>query len=121
MAKFEKTICLSDTMADLINRYCEIEPDCAEDCLGEDDTITKTVVFGNGYQMDIKCCGVQFRPGESNTAWTEAILWFNGAMVSYTEPSDGFMGDWELEDAEDEHTFIVHVTSESEKKEADAA
>ena len=35
------------------------EPADEFDCLGEDETIINTVTFSNGFQMDIKCCGVQ--------------------------------------------------------------
>ena len=62
--------------------------------MGEDDTYTETVTFSNGYQMDIKCCGTQ-----DDVAWTEAVL-FNehGVQISFTEPSDEYDGEWELED-----------------------
>jgi len=62
--------------------------------MGEDDTYVETVTFSNGYQMDIKCCGTQ-----DDVAWTEAVL-FNehGVQISYTEPSDEYDGEWELED-----------------------
>lgn len=64
--------------------------------MGEDDTYTETVTFSNGYQMDIKCCGTQ-----DDVGWTEAVL-FNehGAQIAYTDPSDEYDGEWELEDDE---------------------
>jgi len=74
--------------------YCE--PKTEEDCFGEDDAIVYTVEFEDGYEMDIKVCGVQFREGESNLPWTEAVLFRNGQEVCCSEPDDVFFGEWIL-------------------------
>ena len=81
-----------------------------EECFGEDETITETARFDNGFEMYIKCCGVQYEEDGCNLAWTEAVLFHNGGQVAFTEPSDEFEGDWELED-DDGNTYIVHVVS----------
>lgn len=77
---------------------------------GEDLAITKTAVFNSGYEMDIKCCGVQYEEGADNCAWTEAVLFHNGSEVCYTEPSDEFVGEWELTDGD--NIYIVNVVVE---------
>ena len=59
--------------------------------------------------MDIKCCGVQYMEGESNLAWTEAVLFCNSDQIACTDPMDEFEGDWELEDG-DGSKYLVHVT-----------
>lgn len=70
--------------------------------LGEDDTFIETANFGNGFEMDIKCCGTQ-----DGSAWTEAVLFKNGSEVCCSEPGEDFFGDWILEC--DGDTFITHV------------
>lgn len=56
-------------------------------------TITKTVIFPNGMEMDIKCC-----PATDETSWTEAVLFLpTGGECCFTEPDEEFLGPWELE------------------------
>lgn len=106
--RYEKTIFLSKEEVKQINKYLHVEPTCEEECLGEDITITNTAVFDNGIEMDIKCCGVQFdENAESNTAWTEAVLFENGSQVCYTEPSDEYLGEWSLEDNGNEYVVFI--------------
>lgn len=90
-------IYVPEVVLDRINNYLTIEPKSQEECLSEDETITYTAIFDEHYEMDIKCCGVQFSEGESNLAWTEAVLFKDGCAVAMTEPSDTFEGEWELE------------------------
>lgn len=75
--------------------------------LGEDDTFIETANFGNGFEMDVKCCGTQDGP-----AWTEAVLFKNGSEVCCSEPDEDFFGDWALEC--DGDTFITHVIAYGE-------
>ena len=59
----------------------------------EDHTISYTVQFPDGKQMDIKCCGCQDEP-----SWTEAVLFDeDGSQLCCTEPGDSFDGPWELQ------------------------
>ena len=74
---------------------------------GEDLAISKTAVFDNGFEMDIKCCGVQYNEEEPNLAWTEAVLFRNGSEVCCSEPADEFLGEWEC--TNDTDTYIVNV------------
>jgi hypothetical protein len=110
MAKCEKTIYVSKAKLNLLNKYLTVEPKNKSECFGEDNTISVTANFGNGMEMDIKCCGVQYREGESNLAWTEAVLFKNGSEVCCSEPAAEFEGDWELECDGDE--YVVHVEAE---------
>ena len=95
--RYEQTLWLPKDTADRINRYLSVEPENESECLGEDNTIVYTFKFEGGYDMDVKCCGVQYREGESNLAWTEAVLFCHGSEVACSEPSDEFFGTWELE------------------------
>lgn len=111
--RYEKTIVISKEKAEQINRHLHIEPTCANECLGEDIAIVNTATFENGYEMDIKCCGVQYNEeDESNTAWTEAVLFCNGSEVCCSEPSDEYLGEWILETDEDEYVVVVKVEEE---------
>lgn len=65
--------------------------------LGKYDAFTKTAVFLDGYEMDIKLCD----------GWTEAVLFRNGCETCCTEPQDDFYGEWELE--KDGRKFVVEI------------
>lgn len=96
-----KEIKITQKLADEINHLLtEIDED-----FGEDLTITKTAVFDNGFEMDIKCCGCR-----DEVAWTEAVLFHNGSEVCCTEPCDEFLGEWEC--TNDVNTYIVNVVVE---------
>ena len=107
---YKRELKINKTEADVINHYLTDVPEDWQDCLGEDDTISYSVNFGNGMEMDIKCCGVQYEEGCSNLAWTEAVLFENGSEVCFTEPSDEYIGEWELEHKGNK--YIVNVTVE---------
>ena len=69
----------------------------------EDHTITYTVQFADGKQMDIKCCGCQDEP-----SWTEAVLFDeDGSQLCCTEPGDSFDGPWELQHAGIRYTVTI--------------
>lgn len=109
--RYEQKIKISKDEAEQINEYLHVEPTCADECLGEDIAITNTAVFDNGIEMDIKCCGVQYNEDdESNTSWTEAVLFKNGSELCFTEPFDEYLGEWILEYDGDE--YVVMVESE---------
>lgn len=80
-----------------IKHLLSYEPKNENECFGEDETISVTAKYPNGYQMDIKLCGVQYREGESNLPWTEAVLFDeNCSQVAVTDPYDEFDGSWVL-------------------------
>lgn len=96
-----KEIKITKKLADEINHLLtEVNED-----FGEYETIIKTAVFENGFEMDIKCCGCR-----DGVAWTEAVLFRNGSEVCYTEPCDEFLGEWEC--TNDVDTYIVNVVVE---------
>ena len=86
--RYKKELFISKEDVNRINHYLHNEPTDETECLGEDVTIVYTAVFDNGIEMDIKCCGVQYQEGESNTAWTEAVLFKDGNEVAHTEPDE---------------------------------
>ena len=106
--RFEKKLFINMKESEQIRKHLHVEPTCAEECLGEDIAIVHTVNFGNGIEMDIKCCGVQYdENAESNTAWTEAVLFRNGYEICYTEPSDEYLGEWVCEYNGNEYVVLV--------------
>ena len=108
---YNKTIVISKSTFKTINHILTYEPENSDECFGEDLVISKTTIFNNGIQMDIKCCGVQYDEfSDSNTGWTEAVLFNeNGAEICYTEPSDEYVGEWCLEYNGDEYCVNVIV------------
>lgn len=95
--RYEQVHCIDKAMAEKIIKYLTVEPSCEDDCLGEDDTITYSYSFFNGFEVDVKCCGVQYTEGECNTAWCEAVLFENGHECCCVYGNDDFFGEWELE------------------------
>lgn len=110
MTCLEATIEIPEHRLKEIDHYLNDEPASPDDCLSEDETIIYTAHFSDGYEMDIKCCGVQFHdgPDETNTAWSEAVL-FNphGNEVANDTGDDTFLGDWTLE--HNDTTYVAHV------------
>lgn len=105
---FEETIKVPVEMLNKVNKYLTQEPKNPEECLSENKTISVTAKFTNGYQMDIKCCGVQYDPEDSNCAWSEAVL-FNerGGELICSEPDDEFAGEWFFEYNGDEYKVNI--------------
>lgn len=92
-----------------INRYLAVEPSDMENGQSEDETISVTARFANGFECDVKCCGVQYREGESNLSWTEAVLFDkNGAEVACSEPDSQFFKTWEIE--YEGNLYKIHVS-----------
>lgn len=103
-------IYITEEEAALYERLLRTEPACENDCFGEDDTISLTADFGNGYEMDIKICGIQYTDGQSNLPWLEVALFKNGSQIAYSEPCDDttVLGEWTLTD-NDGNIFTAHV------------
>lgn len=79
--------------------------------LKRDETITETVVFENtAYEMDIK---LVIPMDETETPWTEAVLFFNGWEVACSDVEDEFFGEWTLE--ADDHSFTVNIAKETDE------
>lgn len=95
--KYEREIVLSETEKTFVMKCLE-----EKDMMGEDDTWSKTAVFDNGIEMDIKLCG-----SRDGVSWTEAVLFRNGSEVCCSEVSDEFFGEWSLEFNNDEYIVLV--------------
>ena len=102
----ERTIYVNANEESHIARWLESNDE--DDHLSEDDTFTKTAVFSDGFEIDIKCCG-----SDDGAAWAEAVLFHNGYECCCSEPEEEFLGDWVLEYNND--VFIVHVETEEVK------
>ena len=112
--EYKAAVVIPDAKAKHIDHLLEHVPSNAEECMGEDETIVFTADFPEGMAVDVKICGVQYREGEDNWPWTEAVLFRNGCEVCCTEPREEFFGEWALSDGDNE--YIVNVN-----READAA
>ena len=105
--RYTKEIKISKKLADEIDNLLTY----GDRNFGEDYTIVKTAVFDDGYEVDIKCCGVQWEDdNEDNTAWTETVLFHNGSEVVCANPSEQFDGEWVLSTGENE--YVVNVVVE---------
>lgn len=101
-----------------ISTYLTVEPTSRNEHLDEDETIIYTANFGNGIEMDVKCCGVQWNDytdedieyGETNTAWSEAVLFDNGSEVACEYGEDDFSGEWRME--YDGDVYIANIVAE---------
>ena len=97
--RYEESVFLTKKETETTRKALAVEPKCGKDCFGEDETFSRTAVFPDGKQVDVKMCGVRFDPcASSNLPWTEAVLFdSNGAEIRRSDPRDAFEGDWELE------------------------
>lgn len=99
LVKYTVTKYCSYEMAQIITRYLH-----STDMMGEDDTISTTVVFPNGMEMDIKLCGAK-----DDYPWTEAVLFNHGSEVCCTDVHDKFFGVWELSNDDNEYIVILEA------------
>lgn len=105
MSEYSTEIILTKSENELINGY--LTASCEEEYQGDDSIISKTAIFPNGFEMDIKCCGCDNEP-----SWTEAVLFENGSELCCSEPYDEFLGDWELEHKGVVYHVLVRVSNE---------
>ena len=110
------SLILSDDEMDKINKYLK-EPKDESECLSEDEKISHTIKFTDGFEMDIEVCGVQYREGECNSAWTQAILYDeNGKERCCSEVGEEFEGEWsfEIQNGVGYYKYVVYVMRESD-------
>lgn len=88
MESYSRTIIISGAEARTIKGYL----DGAAGVQGSDNVISKTAVFPNGVEMDIKCCG-----SDTEASWAEAVLFDHGCEVYCTEPAEEFIGLWSID------------------------
>ncbi len=105
--KHESILMIPPKTVDFIEKRLREEPRTEEECMGEDETLSYTAAFPDGYEMDIKLCGVQFCEGVSNLPYTEAVLFHHGSEVCCSEPDDSFLGTWTLNDHDEEYNVTV--------------
>lgn len=88
------------------------EPQSEDEWLGSDTLHCESIIFNNGYMMDVKICGVdRYEEGGCNTAWTEAVLFDpEGREVACTEVCEDFFGEWQIE--YDGNEYIVTIKEE---------
>lgn len=111
-----REIIITEDIASKIKRLLETQPTCESECFGEDEKITYSARFDDGYEIDVQLCGVQYEESNNdNTPWTQAVLYKNGSEICFTEPSDEFFGKWVLET--DDATYIVNVIDATELRE----
>ena len=97
---------ISRAESDVIDGYLYARSE--EQYQGADNTITKSVIFPDGMQMDVKCCGSQDAP-----SWTEAVLFDRrGNEVAHTDVFDEFEGKWELVHESILYTMIIKMEGE---------
>lgn len=111
---YRETIVVENKTAAFINNALTVEPICEDDCFGEDEKISFTATFSNGFQADVECIGVQYEEGGCNTAWTQAVL-FNpdGGEENSTPPDSSFFDEWWLTD-NDGNEYCINVVIEND-------
>lgn len=101
--RYKEVYKLSLREAKIIEDYLNASDE--DEHLSEDETITHTVYFPDGCQMDIKCCGT-----DNGTAFAEAVLFNkNGGQMAYSEPEDEYLGTWTLKYNGTTYTVTVDV------------
>jgi hypothetical protein len=105
-----KTITISKKEKEIIEDLLSLTGDKIYDKYGykRDETVTKTAVFENGIEADIKLVICE---GDS-TPYTEGVLFKHGSEVTHTDVEDEFVGEWEFEYEGEE--YIVNVVVEGE-------
>lgn len=102
---FERTVSIRPSEAEEINSYLS-----GENMQSEDNTISITIEYDDGMQMDIKCCG-----GGDDVSWTEAVLfapsYLGGGQVACTDADDTFVQTWEIEYGNRVYRAIVDVAA----------
>lgn len=98
---YEQTIVVPVEEAAIINRHLT---DSAFP-QGKDAVISKTAVFPDNMEVEVKCCGC-----ENDLSWAEAVL-FNCGCETHCELGNAeFFGDWTF--AYGDCHYIVHVVME---------
>ena len=106
--EYRTRITIPETTKNFLNHILNHPPLSESDCFSEDETLSYTATFPNGYEADIQCCGVQYWEGELNLPWTQGILYDNyGREIQVSEPSDDYFGEWNFSVKKD--SYIVFV------------
>lgn len=103
MPAFVEHFHISREEADIVNGYLQAKTQ--DEFQSEDETISHTILFPDGKQMDVKCCGAR-----DERSWTEAVLFDErGCELCCSEPFDRYSGLWELEYQGRRYVTFVHI------------
>lgn len=105
LPRYIRHVSVEPSLARMIERY--LNADCEDNYQGEDNTISVTVVFPDGIEMDIKCCGC-----DNDPSWTEAVLSQNGSELCHTDVDEIFFDTWELDHNGRRYIAIVSVSDD---------
>lgn len=112
--KHQITRTITRERADFINNLLNLTGDEIYDKYGmkRDETITETVVFDDGIEMDIKLVICE----DEDMPYTEAVLFKDGCELICTDVEDEFVCEWELtyetDNSIDEYTVNIIVENE---------
>lgn len=90
-----------------IRQKLAFHPQSEDECF--DSTMSFTADFGNGIEMNVKLCGVDYETGGDNRPWTEAVLFRNGSEIAHTDPDDRFFVIWGIESDDTRYRAVVIV------------
>ena len=95
MKTIEKKAIISKADQDLIETLLK-EPQNEAEWVGDGILYCHTVMFDDGYFMDVEVCGVScYEEGGCNSAWTQAVLFDpTGHEVNCSEVEEDFFGWW---------------------------
>lgn len=95
--KYNKQIKLTEREKEAVNYYLQ------NTFYSYETLYTKTIVFDNGYFMDIMICA-----NCDDTPYTQGVLYNkDGQQLSFTDTDDNFPGEWIL--YADNNTYIVNI------------
>lgn len=104
----EQTITIGRSAADKIQGFIDAGPGLDDSAYqGSNNAISYTANFGDGFEIDVKCCGC-----DDEGSWAEAVLFENGHEVCCTEPEYTFLGVWEIEFGG--NTYRVNVAAKGD-------
>lgn len=87
--KMNQTVFVTEEDFARINRFLHATKDTG---VQGDSNITYTVKFPDGIEADLSCCGSIDGP-----SWAEVVLFNHGCEVACSQPSDNFLGPWEID------------------------
>lgn len=117
---YKETLKIGKSETDKINKALKWKKGCPdEERMEQDDIISHTVEFKNGYQADFKVVGTDFEELSEedeamfpyhNAAWTEMALFTrDGAEVAASEIDEEYFGVWEFEYNDDIYEVTIEV------------
>lgn len=99
MKTYSETINITPSEAEKVKAYL-----AGTKTQGHNDVFSKTVIFPDGMELDVKCCS-----SSEGAAWTEAVLFDHGCEVCCSEPADIYLKDWALEYKGTQYNVCVAV------------